>query len=264
MLVAPVNAAKPGSTTEAASGQTPEIHRAEVDYAERTLVLEGIHLVTGSAGTPEYPASVTIGGEIVAIDETASSDATDFSTNRGPLVIPFDNILSALGSLVSDGALPPEINFVVRVTTAGGEVVFTVYFEQSVIEVSAPPPPPSTGTCPCTPYYDQYYNALYALLWPTCTAPGSSNTTSIVSTEQYIEAQYIDELMVRYITISSDSSISPRNSGSTNFVSSCSVRTDGNAFLAGPMPVSDEDHAACVEDIIDREPICRGGNWLDP
>jgi hypothetical protein len=42
------------------------------------------------------------------------------------------------------------------------------------------------------------------------------------------------------------------------------VRTDGGAYLAGPVSISDDDHDNCVADIIAREPICRGGNWLDP
>ena len=259
-----VQAAKPGTTTQSASGEPPEIFRTHVDYVARTVNLQGIHLIAGSAGSPEFPSSVTLGGEGILIDEVASSTATDFSGNRGPLIILFDDILVAQAALVIDNALPPEINFAVSVTTAGGVVNTSVYFEESVFEVSPPEPPPSTGSCPCTPFYDQYYKALYALLWPTCTAPGSSNASMIVTTEQYIEAQYIDELVVRYVTISSDSSLSPRNSASANFVSTCSVRTDGDAFLAGPLPVSDEDHAACVDDIIAREPICRGGNWLDP
>ena len=265
LLLAPLaEAAKPTSTTQAASGSAPEIYRSNIDYANRVLTLQGIHLITGSYSSPDYPTTVTIGGRSVAIDEAASRDGTDFATNRGPLLIPFDNILTALSNLVTDGSLPPEVNFVVTVITGGGSVAFSTYFAQAVTEVSSPPQPPSTGSCPCSAYFDQYYNALYALLWPNCTAPGSSNSSVIVPTEQYIEASYIDELMVRYIIISSDSSLSPRNSGSSNYVSSCSVRTDYGAFLAGPEPVSDEDHAACVEDIIAREPICRGGNWLDP
>ena len=259
-----VQAAKPGSTTQSASGEPPEIFRAHVDYVARTVNLQGVHLITGSAGSPEFPSSVTFGGEAISIDEVVSSTATDYSTNRGPLIIPFDDILVAQGALVIDSALPPEMNFAVRVTTAGGLANTSVYFEESVLEVSSPEPPPSTGSCPCTPLYDQHYKALYALLWPTCTAPGSSNASMIIPTEQYIEAQYIDELVVRYVTISSDSSLSPRNGASADFVSSCSVRTDGDAFLAGPFPVSDADHAACVDDIIAREPICRGGGWLDP
>lgn len=259
-----VQAAKPASKTVTTSVEPPEIHRSNVDYAQRTLTLQGINLVTGSAGAPEYPLEVTIGGAVVAIDETASRDATDFTSNRGLLIIPFDNILAALPGLITDGSLPARINFGIKATTTGGSAISSSYFAQAVVEVSSPPPPPSTGSCPCSPDYDQYYHALYALLWPTCTAPGSSNATAIVPTEQYIEASYIDGLMVRYVTISSDSAISPRNSGSSNYVSSCSVRTDGGAFLTGPTPVSDEDHAACVADIIDREPICRGGNWLDP
>ena len=263
-LIPVVQAAKPGSTTEAAAGEAPEILRSNFDYAGRTLSLHGVHLITGTAGSPVYPLEVTIGGKPVVIDQAASSGNTDFSTNRGPLVIPFDDILAALPALVSGGELPAEKTFAFKVTTAAGTVTFSSYFAQAIIEVSSPPPPPSTGSCPCTAYYDQYYTALYALLWPTCTAPGSSNSNGIVATEHYIEAQYIDGLMIRYITISSDSSLSPRNSGSTNFVSSCSVRTDGDVYLAGPEPVSDEDHSSCVADIIAREAICRGGNWLDP
>ena len=260
-----VQAAKPGSTTESASsGEPPEIFRAHVDYVARTVNLQGVHLITGSAGSPEFPSLVTFGGEAISIDEVASSTATDFSTNRGPLIIPFDDILVAQGALIIENALPPEMNVAVRVTTAGGLANTSVYFEDSVLAVSSPEPPPSTGSCPCTPLYDQHYKAIYALLWPTCTAPGSSNAFMIVPTEQYIEAQYIDELAVRYVTISSDSSLSSRNGASADFVSTCSVRTDGDAVLAGPLPVSDEDHAACVADIIAREPICRGGNWLDP
>lgn len=259
-----VQAAKPGSTTQAVSGSPPEVYGAGADYSARTLTVRGIHLITGSAGSPEYPLEVTLGGQLVAIDQAASSGATDFGTNRGPLIIPFDTILAALPALVVDGAIPAGINVAFKVVTSGGTVTSSVYLAQAIVEVSSPPQPPSTGSCPCSALYDQYYTPLYALLWPTCTAPGSSNATSIVPTEQYIEASYIDELMVRTITISSDSSISPRNSGSSNYVSSCSVRTDGGAYLAGPEPISDEDHANCVADIIAREPICRGGNWLDP
>jgi hypothetical protein len=211
-----VQAAKPDRNTEAASGTPPEIHRSSVDYTERTLTVHGIHLITGSAGSPEYPLEVTLGGEAVSIDQSASSDATDFGTNKGPLVIPFDDILSSLSALVVDEAIPADINFAIKVSTAGGSARSTAYFAQPILQVSSPPEPPSTGSCPCSNLYDQYYNALYALLWPTCTAPGSSNASAIVPTEQYIEASYINELMIQTITISSDSSLSPRNSGSTN------------------------------------------------
>jgi hypothetical protein len=259
-----VQAAKPGSTTEAESGSPPEVYRAGADYTARTLTVYGIHLITGSAGSPEYPLEVTLGGQALSIDQTQSRDGTDFGTNKGPLIIPFDNVMAAIPDLVVDGTIPAGINFALKIVTSGGTVTSSFYLAQPIVEVSSPPQPPSTGSCPCSHLYDQYYTALYALLWPTCTAPGSSNATAIVPTEQYIEASYIDELMVRTITISSDSSISARNSGASNYVSSCSVRTDGGAYLAGPEPISDEDHANCVADIIAREPICRGGNWLDP
>lgn len=263
-MSAAVQAAKPGSTTQAVSGSSPEVYRAAADYSARTLTVHGIHLITGSAVSPEYPLEVTLGGQAISIDQTSSRDATDFSTNKGPLIIPFDNILAALPGLVVDGTIQDDISFALQIVTSGGTVTSSFYLAQQIVEVSSPPQPPSTGSCPCSDLYDQYYDALYAVLWPTCTAPGSSNASSIVPTELYIEASYGDELMFRTITISSDSSISPRNSGSSNHVSSCSVRTDGGAYLAGPEPISDEDHANCVADIIAREPICRGGNWLDP
>lgn len=259
-----VQAAKPGSTTQAASGSPPEVYSAGADFSARTLTVRGIHLITGSAGSPEYPLEVTLGGQAISIEQTASRDGTDFNTNKGPLIIPFDNILSALPGLAVNGAIPAGINFAVKIVTSGGTVASSFYLAQAIVEVSSPPQPPSTGSCPCSDLYDQYYDAFYAMLWPTCTAPGSSNATRIVPTEQYIEASLIDGLMFWTVTISSDSSISPRNSGSSNHVSSCSVRTDGGAYLAGPEPISDEDHANCVADIIAREPICRGGNWMDP
>ncbi len=168
-------------------------------------------------------------------------------------------LILALSTTAAQAAKPGSTT-----QAASGTVRTTAYIAQPILEVSSPPEPPSTGSCPCSNLYYQYYTALYALLWLTCTAPTTSNATVIVPTEQYIEASYIDGRTAWSITISSDSSISPRNSGSTNYVSSCLVRTDGGAYLAGPISVSDNDHDNCVADIIAREPICRGGNWLDP
>lgn len=268
------HAAQPDMNGPSATASTsaPEIYWSALDYANRTLTIHGRYLIGGDTSTPELP-EVRIGGEPVVIDDAASVAATDFVTGEGSLVLTFDDILTALNDLVittpQGSELPGMLNFAVKITATGGTVHSSSYFPQA-ISGSTGPPPPTTGTCPCTPQYDQYYNELYALLWPTCTAPESSNPpiTGTVPVEQYIDASYIDELAVEVISIGSDSSTSPRST----LAGTCHVRTgdywplteETGVFLEPPIPVSDEDHMACVSDIVAREAICRGGNWLDP
>lgn len=264
MLASVLHAAK----SLAASTPPPEIYWSSLDYANRTLTIHGRYLIGGNAGSPQVP-EVRIGGEVVAIDDAASIATTDFATGEGSLIVGFDDITTALSDLLVSSELPAQLNFAVKITAAGGTVSSSTYFAQA-ITANTTTPPPTTGSCPCTPLYDQYYNQLYALLWPTCTAPESSNPplTGTVPVENYIDAQYIDELSVVTISIGSDSSTSTR----TSLAGTCSVRTGDywplteatGVFVAPPIPVSDEDHMACVADIIAREAICRGGNWLDP
>lgn len=267
-------AAKPdktGGSSATTSAQTPEIFWSSLDYVNRTLTIYGKHLIAGDVTSPEIP-EVRIGGELVAIDDEASVGATDFATGEGPLIFSFDEILSALSDLIvvtpQGNELPGKLNFAIKIVATGGTVSSSSYFVQAIVETTTTPP--TTGTCPCTAQYDEHYDELYALVWPTCTAPGSSNPpiTGTIAVERYIDASYINELVIKTISIGSDSSTSPRST----LAGTCHVRTGdywplsetNGVFLETPIPVSDEDHMACVADIIAREAICRGGNWLDP
>lgn len=266
-------AAKPDKdgNSSATSGTSAEIYWIELDYPGRTLTIYGVHLITGDAGSPTMPG-VWIAGRQVAIDETPSVASTDFSTGEGSLVISFDELTSGLSELLEStpqgNAIRGRTNLAVKATSSGDTVISAVYLSLDVIETASPPP--TTGTCPCTTYYDSYYDELYALIWPTCTAPASSNPplTGTVAVVQYIDAQFLHELEFQTISIGSDSSSSSRSS----LAGTCHVRTGdywpmseaNGVFAESPMPVSDEDHMACVAEIIAREAICRGGNWMDP
>ncbi|MEJ2122896.1 MAG: hypothetical protein P8Z76_19795 [Alphaproteobacteria bacterium] len=89
------------NTTEAVAGTVPEIYRAEFDYFNRIFTLSGVGLITGDGATPVFPTDVTIGGQPITIDPTSATamtsvSETDFSTFEGPLIIPFEDILTAL------------------------------------------------------------------------------------------------------------------------------------------------------------------------
>ena len=116
-----------------------------------------------------------------------------------------------------------------------------------------------SASCPCKGIFDAHYRSLDALLWPTCTTWESSNKKDgIFFPDQYIAASYIDGNSIFTVTIASNSSISPRTANRN----SCYVMSDGDAYLAGPITISDADHLACVIDITEREVICKGCNWL--
>jgi hypothetical protein len=113
--------------------------------------------------------------------------------------------------------------------------------------------------CPCSAMFAANYDSVMALLWPVCTTPESANSQFQVHPKsQYIAAHYIDGSQIFTVLIASNSS----TSSLTDRRNTCYVRTDGDALVAGPLPVSDAEHAACVEDIRQREVICRGCNWL--
>ncbi len=234
----------------------PEIFWVGFNDGARTLHIHGSEL-TGPGGPGG--TSVQIAGSALAIDAPASSAAE--------LVVPFDNILAALPALVQStpqgSVLPAEGIYVLRVTTGAGADLITAYFPRDITEESAGPGPITTEVepCPCAADYNSFYTSRYALLWPTCSTPESSNRPyTAVPTEQYIEATMIDEVFWRTVTIGSDSSASPR----TARVSSCYVlNADNGQYLAGPRAVSDAQHNGCVEEIYARESICRGCDWLE-
>jgi len=258
--------------TSSAVAASPEIYWSEMDYTNRVLIVRGVGLIGGTPGSPSLPL-VSVGGRVVAIDGTASVGATNFNTGEGSLIIPFNAIVNALPQAVkatpSGNQIPADANFAIAVTTVDSVTVqASLYFPAAVQEVLPPPPPPSSGMCPCSPAYANYYQEVMALIWPTCTAPQSSNkpATGSVPVEQYIEASYIDEINVYTRAIGSDSSSSPR----TSLRNTCQVRRgnywpiEQSATVQVQFPISDADHQACVAEIIAQEAICRGGNWMDP
>ena len=261
------------ANVSSAAAASPEIYWSEMDYTNRVLIVRGNALVGGTAGNPDLPV-VRVGGQLVEIDGGASASATNFSTGEGSLIIPFNAIVSALPDVVettSNGdQIPGDSNFAITVTTAASDVVrASLYFSDAVQQtLPPPPPPPSSGTCPCSAAYANYYQEVMALIWPTCTAPESSNppVTGTVPVDQYIEASYIDESYIYTRAIGSDSSSSPRAS----LRNTCHVRSgnywpiEQSANVDVQFPVSDADHQACVAEITALEAICRGGGWLDP
>ena len=261
------------ANASSAVAASPEIFWSEMDYTNRVLIVKGVALIGGTSGNPALPV-VSVGGRVVGIDETASVSATNFSTGEGSLIIPFNAIVSALPEVVettpSGNQIPGDNNFAIAVTTADSVVVrASLYFSEAVQEtLPPPPPPPSSGTCPCSAAYANYYQEVMALIWPTCTAPQSSNmpATGSVPVDQYIEASYIDESYIYTRAIGSDSSSSPR----TSLRNTCHVRTgdywpiEQSAAVDVQFAVSDADHQACVAEVIALEAICRGGGWLDP
>ena len=252
---------------------SPEIYWSEMDYTNRVLIVRGVGLISGTPGSPSFPL-VSVGGRVVGIDGTASVGATNFNTGEGSLIIPFNAIVSALPQAVKSTPNGNQIfgdtSFAIAVTTADSVTVSaSLYFPDAVQEVlPPPPPPPSSGVCPCGPAYANYYQEVMALIWPTCTAPLSSNkpATGSVPVDQYIEASYIDEIYVYTRAIGSDSSSSPR----TSLRNTCQVRRgnywpiEQSATVEVQFPISDADHQACVAAISAQEAICRGGNWMDP
>ena len=252
---------------------SPEIYWSEMDYTNRVLIVRGVGLISGTPGNPNLPL-VSVGGRVVGIDGTASVGATNFNTGDGSLIIPFNAIVTALPqavqSTLNGKQIPGNTNFAIAVTTVDSVTVrASLYFPEAVQEVlPPPPPPPSSGVCPCSAAYANYYQEVMALIWPTCTAPLSSNkpATGSVPVDQYIEASYIDEIYVYTRAIGSDSSTSPR----TSLRNTCQVRRgnywpiEQSAAVDVQFAISDADHQACVAAINAQEAICRGGNWLDP
>jgi hypothetical protein len=261
------------ANASSAAAASPEIFWSEMDYTNRVLIVRGVALIGGTSGSPALPV-VSVGGRVVGIDETASVGANNFSTGEGSLIIPFNAIVSALPEVVettpSGNQIPGDSSFAIAVTTASSVVVrASLYFAEAVQEtLPPPPPPPSSGTCPCSAAYANYYQEYMALIWPTCTAPESSNmpATGSAPVDQYIEASYIDESYIYTRAIGSDSSSSPR----TSLRNTCHVRTgnywpiEQSAAVDVQFAVSDADHQACVAEVIALEAICRGGGWLDP
>jgi hypothetical protein len=255
-LTGMVDAAKPSSkggstttttttTTETASG-SPEFYRVEIDPKARNLLLHGKYFIGGSAGTPEYPTSVTFGGRSVAID--TGSSTIDYTTGEGALVVPFLSLLDALG-VGSSGArvIAARKSFEIKVVTAGGTAGFSAYVTRDIKDV-----PATLGYCPCASAITSNYTKAGLASGPLC------STTQGIDSAEYIEAGYgTSDGNALFIGSHSSWSREPL------YTSSCYVRrlsqlvngveTPDYVFSS---PVSDSDHSLCVQQIKTVEPAC--------
>lgn len=260
-----VDAAKPAgkgggnNSAPSAASPAPEFYRAEFDYLNRTLTLSGIGFITGDSTTPVFPSDVTIAGQSVTIDPASASamasvSATDFTTFEGPLILPFDDILTALegpptGSL---RVVQGERNLEIKVVTGDGTATFSAFFPRDIKDV-----PADTGSCPCT---FAIYTAQIGDAEPGTTFCSEAEG---IPTDQYIEAGYgkIDENQnASAVIMGSHSSASPE----TLYQSTCYVRdlsqivngVETPVYLEGPFPVGNGDHQLCVAAIEALEPAC--------
>jgi hypothetical protein len=256
LAVTDVQAAKPdgkggGGTTEATSSGAAEFFWSAFDYVNRTLTLQGIDFISGDATTPIYPTEVTIGGKAVVIDQVASVNGTDFSTNEGSLVIPLENILDALVGPTSGGrVVEGGNNYEIKVVTEGGSSFFSAFFPRAFKDV-----PPDIESCPCASDYNTYYTK--DNLAPNATF---CSATQGISTDDYIEAGYGKTDGAAVILGSHRSWSSEPLYTSTCYVRDLSAIINGEEtpqYLgASPQPVGDNDHLICVGLIESLESAC--------
>lgn len=233
------------------SGSAPEFYRVFLDHTARRLNIYGIHLIGGDSTTPEYPTEITVGGQSIAIDplDPATTDSvasTDFVSGEGPVFLPFERVLDALVSPTPGSRkLSGDKNFEIGVTTSGGNVVFSAYFQRDIKDI-----PVDTGSCPCTfsIYLEEFEEAQTGTI--------GCSVSEGIPTDQYIEAGYgkIDPSGVPSAVI-----IGSHSSGSTEplYESSCYVRdfstvsggVETPVYREGPFPVGNDDHASCVDEI---------------
>jgi hypothetical protein len=250
------NAAKPADkggggsdTTEAVAVDPPEFFWASVTHFDRQLHLQGINLISGDAATPVFP-QVFIGGELVSIDETASADATDFATNEGAVLVPFDSILDALADPAPIiRSLQGGDNYEVKAVTGTGTALFSVYFSAAIKDV-----PADTGACPCAGDFAALYSNGDA-------APDATfcSATQGIDTQEYIEAGYGKSDGSAVIIGSHRSWSSEPLYTSTCYVRDISQTVNGveePQYLAPPQPVGNADHQLCVDQIKLLEATC--------
>lgn len=251
-----VNAAKPtgkggggSGTTEAVAVDPPEFFWASFNHVDRVLSLQGINLVSGDAGAPVFP-QLFIGGEPVAIDETGSAASTDFATNEGAVLVPFDNILDALADpSPTIRSLPGGENFELKAVTGSGTAQFSAYFSATIKDV-----PDDFGTCPCAADFIALYNNGDA-------APDATfcSATQGIDTQEYIEAGYGKPDGSAVIIGSHRSWSSEPLYTSTCYVRDISQVVNGveePQYLATPQPVGNADHLLCVDQIKALEAAC--------
>jgi hypothetical protein len=260
VAIPPTQAAKPAGTggggggggggeEEAAAVDPPEFFWASFNHVDRQLRLQGKDLVTGDDVTPVLP-QLFIGGEPVVIDVTASVEATDFSTNLGAVLVPFDNILDALADPAPTiRVLEGGDNYEVKAVTGTGSALFSAYFAATIKDV-----PEDNGFCPCSADFTDLYQ-------PADAADGAifCSATQGISTEEYIEAGYGKPDGSAVIIGSHRSWSSEPLYTSTCYVRDISQVVNGveePQYIVPPLPVGNADHLLCVDEIKLLEAAC--------
>lgn len=256
LLMPLANAAKPSGkggggsdTTEAVAADPPEFFRASFNAVDRQLRLQGKDLISGDAVSPVFP-QVFIGGELVSIDETASADTTDFTTNEGAVLVPFESILDALADPAPTiRSLQGGNNYELKAVTGSGTALFSVYFPAAIKDV-----PADIGACPCAADFALLYNNADAATDATfCSA------TQGIDTEEYIEAGY-GKADGSAVIIGSHRSWSSEplytSTCYTRDISQVVAGVEEPQYLAPPQPVGNADHQLCVDQIKALEAAC--------
>lgn len=123
-------AAKPPKDPPAPAAPEPSVFSVKVDYAAGELLVSGEDLAPGSV-------IVTIGGVSIVPDDGASSAEL--------LILPFTSeVSSAVDSLG---------NYVLTLSTAGGDLTLTLFIPAALAIPTEPEPPGED--CPCSPEWDQ-------------------------------------------------------------------------------------------------------------
>jgi len=237
-----------GTTTAAPAG-SPEFFWAAFDAVARQLRLQGKDLISGDAATPVFP-QLFVGGVLVSFDEAGSAGATDFTTNEGPVLVPFESLLDALADPApAIRSLPGGDNYEVKAVTSSGTALLSVYFPAPIKDV-----PVDTGACPCAGDFALLYTKAGA-------APDATfcSATQGIDTGDYIEAGYGKTDGSAVIMGSHTSWSSEPMYASTCYVRDISAVVNGietPQYLAPPQPVGNADHLLCVDQIKALEAAC--------
>ncbi len=263
VFVSFAHAAKPagkGKSTESSTSTTtseltatdpPELYRASFEYGyqagypDATFTLHGNHLLVDA--TIPSATTVSIGGNNVVFDDTASVGATDFVTFEGSVIIRLNEILNAL---TTGDVLEPGNTYDVTVTTANGSATLSAYFPRRIVR--------SYGSCPCT--YLNY--PVSQLLTDQSEIVGTTKCSVAegIPSEEYVEAGYgyLDETdPLNPVAVTRIAGSHTTGTRETAFASICFVRdstdvltTTDDVYVEGPLPVSDYDHYFCADTIV--------------
>jgi hypothetical protein len=159
IICVPSFAAKPPKDPPLPAVESPEVFSVKIDYINGFIIAEGTNL------SPES-AAATISGVPLSIDE-ASSDTI--------LLFPFSTEVSA--------AVDELGNYVLNISTDGGNFTLSAFIPFAL--VSAPEPPPPGLDCPCSPEWDDKSTAASPIGFSGLTPYCSQDFANFVTVQFY-------------------------------------------------------------------------------